>query len=147
MDYSRRPHSDPSKWICIYPLYLNSTKTIKEGRVISKNFACENPTSKEICSILSSEGLNVIEEPNKMHPLDGNHLYYAQGRVRVQLKNDDGSFCNQKFKNRKDLFIRAAEGIKNMKDRQIPKKLDPWSVLNSSSPMTSSSKVKGKKNK
>uniref|UniRef100_A0A0N5B2D7 Signal recognition particle 19 kDa protein n=1 Tax=Strongyloides papillosus TaxID=174720 RepID=A0A0N5B2D7_STREA len=145
MDYSKRAHSDPSKWVCIYPLFLNSNKTVREGRVISKNLACENPTSKEIYNILSGEGLNVIEEPNKMHPLHGSHLYYSQGRVRVQLKNDDGSFCNQKFKSRKDIFIRAAEGIRNMKDRQVPKKVDPWSIFNSASPMATSSKVKGKK--
>lgn len=32
-----------------------------------------------------------------MHPLDSNRDANSQGRVRVQLWNDDGSLCNQKF--------------------------------------------------
>lgn len=40
-----------------------------------------------------------------MHPLDANRdLVNAQGRVRVQLKNDDDTFASQ-FKSRKNFII------------------------------------------
>lgn len=32
-----------------------------------------------------------------MHPLDPNRDANSQGRVRVQLRNDDGSLYDQKF--------------------------------------------------
>ena len=36
------------KWIVLYPIYINSKKTIAEGRRISVSKACENPTCVEI---------------------------------------------------------------------------------------------------
>lgn len=36
------------KWNIIYPVYINSKKTIAEGRRISASKACENPTCMEI---------------------------------------------------------------------------------------------------
>lgn len=36
------------RWIVFYPIYINSKKTIAEGRRISVNKACENPTCVEI---------------------------------------------------------------------------------------------------
>ena len=36
------------KWMILYPVYINSKKTIAEGRRISASKACENPTLVEI---------------------------------------------------------------------------------------------------
>lgn len=36
------------KWIVFYPVYINSKKTIAEGRRLSISKACENPTCAEI---------------------------------------------------------------------------------------------------
>lgn len=36
------------KWIVFYPVYINSKKTIAEGRRINATKACENPTCVEI---------------------------------------------------------------------------------------------------
>jgi len=36
------------KWMILYPVYINSKKTIAEGRRISASKACENPTVIEI---------------------------------------------------------------------------------------------------
>ena len=40
--------SSIKKWIVLYPIYINSKKTIAEGRRISTSKACENPTCAEI---------------------------------------------------------------------------------------------------
>lgn len=40
--------SNIKKWIILYPVYVNSKKTIAEGRRISTGKACENPTCLEI---------------------------------------------------------------------------------------------------
>lgn len=36
------------RWIVFYPIYINSKKTIAEGRRINVSKACENPTCVEI---------------------------------------------------------------------------------------------------
>ena len=36
------------KWVVFYPVYINSKKTVAEGRRISLTKACENPTCVEI---------------------------------------------------------------------------------------------------
>ena len=36
------------RWIVFYPIYINSKKTVAEGRRISLTNACENPTCIEI---------------------------------------------------------------------------------------------------
>jgi len=40
--------SNIKKWMVLYPVYINSKKTIAEGRRISTSKACENPTCAEI---------------------------------------------------------------------------------------------------
>jgi len=36
------------KWVVIYPVYINSKKTVAEGRRISVSKSCENPNCIEI---------------------------------------------------------------------------------------------------
>lgn len=36
------------RWVVIYPVYINSKKTVAEGRRISVEKACESPTCAEI---------------------------------------------------------------------------------------------------
>ncbi|MCO5610650.1 hypothetical protein L7F22_064889 [Adiantum nelumboides] len=42
---------DRSRWVVIYPVYLNSKKTLAEGRRIGLSQSCENPTASEIAEI------------------------------------------------------------------------------------------------
>lgn len=49
------------RWVCIYPAYINSKKTLAEGRRISKGKCVENPTFQEIRDVLDAAGLNVSE--------------------------------------------------------------------------------------
>lgn len=39
-------------------------------------------------------------QKNKMYPRDPNRDMNFQGRVRVQLRNEDGSLCSDKFPTR-----------------------------------------------
>uniref|UniRef100_A0A1I7YMG8 Signal recognition particle 19 kDa protein n=1 Tax=Steinernema glaseri TaxID=37863 RepID=A0A1I7YMG8_9BILA len=116
--YASKAHSDESKWVCIYPVYLNKKRTTTEGRRVKQDLAIENPTSQEIFDILSHAGLKCRVEKNKMHPLDPNRDMNLQGRVRVQLKNDDGKPVDAKFPNRLSLIKYACEMIPKLKTRQ-----------------------------
>ncbi|GMT28006.1 hypothetical protein PFISCL1PPCAC_19303 [Pristionchus fissidentatus] len=112
------PHSDPARWVVIYPCYLNSKKTAGEGRKISKQLAISDPTIEEILSIVNNGGLKVGAE-RKLHPRDperDNHQ--LMGRVRVQIKNDDGTPVKPEIPNRMALFRYIATMIPKLKTRQ-----------------------------
>ncbi|KAL4660893.1 signal recognition particle 19 kDa protein [Arapaima gigas] len=104
------------RFLCVYPAYINSKKTIAEGRRIPTEKAVENPTCCEIRDVLTAAGMNVFVE-NKMYPREWNRDVQFRGRVRVQLKKEDGSFYNEKFSSRKDIMFYVAEMIPKLKTR------------------------------
>ncbi|KAI5658816.1 hypothetical protein M9H77_27609 [Catharanthus roseus] len=93
------------KWIVIYPVYINSKKTIAEGRRINVSKACENPTCAEIHDCCLHLKLPSAIELDKAYPRD----FMQRGRVRVQLKNEDGTFFNPTISSRKQLMMQVAE--------------------------------------
>ncbi|XP_051019813.1 signal recognition particle 19 kDa protein isoform X1 [Acomys russatus] len=78
-----RSPAEQDRFICIYPAYLNNKKTIAEGRRIP------------------------INKKNKMYSREWNRDVQYRGRVRVQLKQEDGSLCLVQFPSRKPLRMRA----------------------------------------
>ncbi|KAK0422629.1 hypothetical protein QR680_007685 [Steinernema hermaphroditum] len=115
--YASKSHADETKWVCIYPIYLNKKRTTTEGRRVKLDLAIENPTSQEIYDILNHAGLKCRIE-KKMHPLDPNRDMNMQGRVRVQLKKEDGKPADAKFPTRQSLMNYACEMIPKLKSRQ-----------------------------
>ena len=93
-----RSLADQDRFICIYPAYLNNKKTIAEGRRIPINKAVENPMATEIQDVCLAVGLNAFLEKNKMYSREWNRDVQYRGRVRVQLKQDDGSLCLVQFR-------------------------------------------------
>uniref|UniRef100_A0A286XJT3 Signal recognition particle 19 kDa protein n=1 Tax=Cavia porcellus TaxID=10141 RepID=A0A286XJT3_CAVPO len=100
-----RSPADQDRFICIYPAYLNNKKTIAEGRRIPISKAVENPTATEIQDVCSAVGLNAFIEKNKMYSREWNRDVQYRGRVRVQLKQEDGSLCLGQFPSRKPFFF------------------------------------------
>merc|ERR1711992_242708 len=62
-----RKHSEPERWICIYPAYFNSNKTRQEGRLLSKDKCVSDPGYEEIHDVSKSAGFQPIVE-NKQYP-------------------------------------------------------------------------------
>lgn len=62
-----KKHTDIERWICVYPAYVNSKKTIKEGRKIPKEKSVENPTYMEIRDVLQAGDFKIVLE-NKLYP-------------------------------------------------------------------------------
>uniref|UniRef100_A0A0A9D5K4 Signal recognition particle 19 kDa protein n=1 Tax=Arundo donax TaxID=35708 RepID=A0A0A9D5K4_ARUDO len=93
------------KWNVIYPVYLNSKKTVAEGRRIAAAKACTDPTCIEIADSCSYLKIPHAIELDKAYPRD----FFQVGRVRVQLKKDDGSPVNPAIKTKKQLMIQIAE--------------------------------------
>uniref|UniRef100_A0AC35G7Y7 Signal recognition particle 19 kDa protein n=1 Tax=Panagrolaimus sp. PS1159 TaxID=55785 RepID=A0AC35G7Y7_9BILA len=118
MNISSKPYSDEARWITLYPAYMNSKKKKAEGRRIAVEKAVENPTVQEMSEIVNHLKLKAKVEKNKMYPRDSNRDPALQGRLRVQLKNDDGTYCNDEFKSREALMLHIAELIPKLKSRQ-----------------------------
>lgn len=129
-----------SRWVCIYPLYLNSKKTLAEGRKLAKDKCIENPTHQEIRDVLIAAGLQVGVE-NKLHPKERSKEVLYRGRIRVQLKNDDGTPVHPSFPTRDSLLLHLGTTIPNLKTRQGKQSSGEQSSQQSS---TSAKKGKGK---
>ncbi|XP_072021264.1 signal recognition particle 19 kDa protein-like [Amphiura filiformis] len=114
-----RENADPShkdRWICMYPAYINSKKTAVEGRRITKEKGVDNPTVTEIRDVCQAIGLTAVVE-NKMYTRELNRDPVFRGRVRVQLKKEDGSPVLDQYPTRKALMIHLGELIPKLKSR------------------------------
>ncbi|KAE8715208.1 Signal recognition particle 19 kDa protein [Hibiscus syriacus] len=96
---------DIKKWEVFYPVYINSKKTVAEGRRINLAKACENPTCVEIADCCNHLKVPNAIEIDKAYPRD----FMQRGRVRVQLKKEDGTLCNPVIPSRKQLMFQVAE--------------------------------------
>jgi len=115
--HAKKPPSDEARWVSLYPAYINAKKTQREGRRISKQKAVDTPTCQEMLDILKNAGLNVRAE-KKMYPRDQNRDYQFQGRLRIQLKEEDGKLCNENYPTRESLMFYLADTIPKLKTRQ-----------------------------
>jgi signal recognition particle subunit SRP19 len=85
----------PKHFSCLYPVYFDKTRSRAEGRKVGTELAVENPLARDIVDAVQMLGLNAGLEPEKLHPKD----WANPGRVRVQVKNEDGQLANPKIKN------------------------------------------------
>ncbi|KAL3731208.1 hypothetical protein ACJRO7_028134 [Eucalyptus globulus] len=117
------PIPDIKKWVVLYPAYINTKKTIAEGRRICVEKACENPTCVEIGDCCGYLKLRFAVEIDKVYPRD----FMQRGRVRVLLKAEDGTLCNPAISSRKELMLRVAELVPRHPGRT--KKQEPVSTV------------------
>ncbi|XP_037068365.1 signal recognition particle 19 kDa protein-like [Pollicipes pollicipes] len=110
-------HSDKKRWICIYPSYINNQKTLAQGRRIPKECAVANPNYEEIRDVLVAAGLQVDVE-NKLYPRENSKELLYRGRIRVQLRQDNGQPVKPQFPTRESLFRYLGENIPKLKTRQ-----------------------------
>uniref|UniRef100_A0A0G4G383 Signal recognition particle 19 kDa protein n=1 Tax=Chromera velia CCMP2878 TaxID=1169474 RepID=A0A0G4G383_9ALVE len=130
---------DTSRWLVIYPNYVDSKKTIAEGRRIAQSAAAETPTLIEMIDICKFFEIPVIPE-DKSYPRD----WLVRGRLRVQLKNEAGVFHNQELKCKMDLLKKMGELIPKLKSR-APGGAGGASASSSSGGGGKNKKKKGKK--
>ena len=112
-----RKHSEAERWICIYPAYLNSNKTRQEGRLLPKDKCVPNPSYLEIRDVLMAAGYQPIVE-NKQYPRERSREVEFRGRIRVQLRNDDGTPHLPQFPTRESIMVHLGEMIPKLKSRQ-----------------------------
>mmetsp|Transcript_40470 Transcript_40470/g.89927 ORF Transcript_40470/g.89927 Transcript_40470/m.89927 type:complete len:157 (+) Transcript_40470:78-548(+) len=92
------------KRVVVYPHYISSNKTVQEGRRIPKDLACEMPNVLEMLEVCKHLNIPAVIE-DKHYPRD----WFIRGRLRVQLRQDDGMPTNTEVPNRRTLLIKLAE--------------------------------------
>jgi len=111
-----KKHSDKERWICIYPSYINSKKTLAQGRRIPKEKAVADPNYEEIRDVLAEAGLQVGVE-NKLYPRENSKELLYRGRIRVQMRQDNGRPVKPELPTRDSIFLYLAENIPKLKTR------------------------------
>ena len=96
-------------------LYLSCVSEQQEDQ--HQGPAHPHQQATEIQDGCSAVGLNVFLEKNKMYSREWNRDVQYRGRVRVQLKQEDGSLCLVQFPSRKSVMLYAAEMIPKLKTR------------------------------
>ncbi|XP_048765016.2 signal recognition particle 19 kDa protein-like isoform X2 [Ostrea edulis] len=110
-------HTDRERWICIYPAYMNSRKTVTEGRRLPKDKCVDNPTYNEIKDVLIASGFSIGIE-NKVYPRELDHRDpKVRGRIRVQLRDENDGYVMPEFKTRKAVLEVICEKIPKLKSR------------------------------
>lgn len=104
------------RFICIYPAYIDAKKTVQEGRKVPKEYCIENPTYQEIKDVLSSANLNLVVE-NKIYPRERSKELLHRGRVRIQLKNEDGTAINPDLASKRQILKYVGQMIPQLKSR------------------------------
>ncbi|GBB95264.1 hypothetical protein RclHR1_02500013 [Rhizophagus clarus] len=111
-------------WVCLYPIYFDSTKSVQKGRRVIKDIASPHPLAKDIAEIVKNLGINCLYEPHKGHPSD----WENPGRVRAQLFNEDKTPFKSEIPTRKELFKRVALSlpeIQKINPQQFPPNYSP----------------------
>lgn len=103
--------------MCIYPAYINSKKSLAQGRRVAKEKCIENPTHQEMRDVLVAAGLKVGVE-NKQYSRERSKELLYRGRIRVQLKNNDGAPLNSDFPTRESVMLHLCDMIPKLKVRQ-----------------------------
>lgn len=104
----------------------------------------ENPTHQEIRDVLLSVGLKVGVE-NKIHPREQSKELLYRGRIRVQLKNDDGTPFNSDLPTRDSLLAFLGSNIPKLKTRQGKQSSGEQSAQQTSASASKKGKGKGRR--
>lgn len=101
------PDVDTRRWVVIYPPYIDKLRKESEGRKIAKDKCVEKPTMKEVFDCVQMLKFQTALELNKAYCRD----YWARGRIRIRLFDEDGKPVREDIPTRRILYARVAELI------------------------------------
>ena len=116
MAHLTKDRSNETRWVCVYPAYIDGSLSLPDGRKIAKEGLPENPMIDEMMRAMDDKNLALkFKAERKMFSRDP---IRRVGRLRVQLVNTDGSPCNKDVRNRKQLMKYIAKRIIESPQRQ-----------------------------
>ena len=111
-------YSDPKRWAVVYPHYLNSARSVSEGRRVPARFAVERPNVQDVVEACQVIQLPFAVELDKAYCRDA-HGSSGRGRVRVQLYAADHSPLVSDVSNKRQLLCRIGEIAPSLKMRAL----------------------------
>lgn len=100
---------DPSQFLCIYPSYLDSTKTVAQGRRIGASKAVDTPTVSDISQALQSLNIRHVLQPHKGYSRDITCSWGNPGRVRYEKPD---------MYTKRELMVELAQRVPELPSRQ-----------------------------
>ena len=88
------------KWVCLYPVYFDASRSRQEGRRVGKELAVLNPLARTMADACANVGLRVFIDVGKTHPKDWANC----GRVKVEMRDEEGRLKSPGVKNSAYLF-------------------------------------------
>lgn len=70
---------DQKNYYCLYPVYIDSSRTVQKGRKFNRNLCVQNPNFAEIYQALNYLEIENIPEAMKKHPRD----FFRSGRFKI----------------------------------------------------------------
>lgn len=104
-------------WFCIYPCYIDAARTYAEGRKLEQAKCIDEPTWQEMKDVLEAAGLPIYIEPLTMHPRSPDRELHKQGRVRVKIRDENGSPLVDTLPTKKAVLKHLGEMIPKLKSR------------------------------
>merc|ERR1711977_123467 len=93
------------KWVCLYPVYFDASRSRQEGRRVGKELAVLNPLARTMADACANVGLRVFIDVGKTHPKDWANC----GRVKVEMRDEEGRLKSPGVKNKHHLYIHVAK--------------------------------------
>jgi signal recognition particle subunit SRP19 len=106
-----------AKWQILYPNYIDSTKNLFMGRRIAVANGVEHPNVREMADVCE-----VLKIPCVIEDKSYSRDWLVRGRVRVMLKNPDGTFVHNEVQTKKQIMLKMSELIPKLKHRVNPPK-------------------------
>lgn len=78
-------YKNNSNFNCIWPTYMDASKTVKEGRRIGKERSVNCPTVEDISEVLQDMGVRHVMQPFKGYPRDVESRWDNPGRVLYDM--------------------------------------------------------------
>ena len=104
-------HIHQSRWVVVYPVYMNRNRKICDGRKLPLSACCEDPPAAVIAQCAARLSFQTVLEPMKKHPRD----FFEPGRIRVRLFNDDGSAVKESVRTRLALYREISALVPSVK--------------------------------
>ena len=113
-------YTDPKRWTVVYPHYLNSARSVSEGRRVPLRFALERPSVADVVEACQSIQLPFALEQDKSYSRDAHSSGGSgRGRVRVQLYAADHSPLSSDVRSKQQLLCRIGEVAPTLKMRAL----------------------------
>lgn len=130
--------ADFARWVCVYPVYCDSTLGMSGGRKVSKEKCVSKPTAVELFEAAKAAGFRTVLETDKAYCRD----YWVRGRVRVALFSADGAPVSPEVPNRRALYAALAAKVPKLREKAKSKANQ---ASGSSSKQSGKRKKKGKR--